>query len=743
MPPAPASAPHPTTAAAAAVAATTAGDGRRNDGYYDLDAEAAYTSCTARLNQSGTENFVVRFNDEQAICAVDVDVDQLMMDWLYPTQSSPSPSSSATRSGPGIPTQTKTQTQTQTQTKAQTQPQIQTQTKAQTQKSPAQTVWFNLWASDSQRAKAIIAAVAKKYDLSPRLTALLSSPPQTKTKTKTKTTRVGANNITPRSPSTTRVGANNTKPRNTSSTCSDGVPVLVPAEGKHAHHTTDVEKGAALQASPAQTLLVNHQPTASPGLGGLQPTASPSLEGLSFADVVNNLWHFCSVDFGRHYIYVGFNALFSLPGTSGPESENESESESEREGDSDKPSGQRIWTSLLLCDDGTVVSVFERPVDADTTATATAVTRRNVLNIFRHLSKLHDTDGAMDTLMKVRVRWHEHSSKLGGGRGKDRGRNGEGDGDGDGDGGGGDTNTDTNGGGSDGNHSPTEGASLLFYYLFDDWLSTYALIARVEHPYRRKLEDLRRLMFDAADVTLIKQVHDVGRQLTVLRLMYQSYELIVSRLLYRHRSTLTSTSSPSPSARFIAGAMLPGTGTGMGSEMGMTSADDVLFPTDQGSHSRPHSTVTLSLSAIVRFERLLDRIRLYALTEIEECLKEKESLVLMNFNLVALKESQAVERLTRTTILLAKATILFLPVSLMTAYFSIQLPAIAELYSLRTYWLTFLVVAVLSMAFLLVFGVTTHTVEGKTIYRSVTRMLWDKGKSKSKRERQRQRHSQS
>jgi hypothetical protein len=33
----------------------------------------------------------------------------------------------------------------------------------------------------------------------------------------------------------------------------------------------------------------------------------------------------------------------------------------------------------------------------------------------------------------------------------------------------------------------------------------------------------------------------------------------------------------------------------------------------------------LPLSAVVRFERLLDRVRLHALTEIEECLKEKDS----------------------------------------------------------------------------------------------------------------------
>ena len=91
--------------------------------------------------------------------------------------------------------------------------------------------------------------------------------------------------------------------------------------------------------------------------------------------------------------------------------------------------------------------------------------------------------------------------------------------------------------------------------------------------------------------------------------------------------------------------------------------------------------------------------------------------------MVALKESQAVEKLTRTTILLAKATILFLPVSLMTGYFSIQLKEIEEKYNLTTYWICFLVVAVLSVLFLVVFGGITHTLEGKTVYRSVTRTL--------------------
>ena len=32
--------------------------------------------------------------------------------------------------------------------------------------------------------------------------------------------------------------------------------------------------------------------------------------------------------------------------------------------------------------------------------------------------------------------------------------------------------------------------SLLFYYLFDDWYTTYALVAKSEHQYAMELEKL-------------------------------------------------------------------------------------------------------------------------------------------------------------------------------------------------------------------------------------------------------------
>ena len=92
-------------------------------------------------------------------------------------------------------------------------------------------------------------------------------------------------------------------------------------------------------------------------------------------------------------------------------------------------------------------------------------------------------------------------------------------------------------------------------------------------------------------------------------------------------------------------------------------------------------------------------------------------------NLITMKESDAVERLTRITILLAKATLLFLPVSLMTAYFSTELEN--EKFTVQSYWISFAVIFFLSFVSLLLFGKVSGTVEGKMVYRSVGRVMWD------------------
>lgn len=403
-----------------------------------------------------------------------------------------------------------------------------------------------------------------------------------------------------------------------------------------------------------------------------------------FGDIVDNLWHFCSVDRGPDYICLGFNALFNVP--DGLEDQHR---------DSSKPAGLRIWTSLLLCSDCTVVSVFEMP-PFDLSPEHILNVRYNVLNVFGQLSKLSSA-APVSTMMQVGVRPFSTADTAG--------------------------------------IADSESAALLFFYLFDDWRATYSLITQQDHPYRDTLSRIRREMFQNADTDLIKSLDLVGRQLTVLKLIYQSYELIIQRIL-RHSESEDSTRSE---ARRVS---LMNQFSGLPD---LSSSQRSATLPMQETASLGDTTLNLPLSARVRFERLRDRVRLYALTEIEECLKEKDSLVFMvnaspisnaqhpfrgrrgltsaqNFNLVSLTESQAVETLTRTTILLAKATILFLPVSLMTGYFSVQLQEIDNLYSLTTYWVCFMVVVLVSILGLVVFDGLTSKVRGRMTYKSLTRM---------------------
>ena len=67
----------------------------------------------------------------------------------------------------------------------------------------------------------------------------------------------------------------------------------------------------------------------------------------------------------------------------------------------------------------------------------------------------------------------------------------------------------------------------------------------------------------------------------------------------------------------------------------------------------------------------------------------------------------------------------------MTAYFSTQIQDLQNIYTAKTYWLSFLVITILSVLFVVAFGVASDTVEGRTIYKSLTRIAWTKAKSKN------------
>jgi len=105
-----------------------------------------------------------------------------------------------------------------------------------------------------------------------------------------------------------------------------------------------------------------------------------------------------------------------------------------------------------------------------------------------------------------------------------------------------------------------------------------------------------------ADLEHVNELHHIGRELAVLKRLYRSYDLILERMLAnRGRApTLQITPFSTPTLRKI-------------------------------SKNEIHAEVGIYLTSPVRvrFERLRDRIKLYALTSLEENSELKESLMMM------------------------------------------------------------------------------------------------------------------
>ncbi|KAI9840879.1 MAG: hypothetical protein M1838_003866 [Thelocarpon superellum] len=408
--------------------------------------------------------------------------------------------------------------------------------------------------------------------------------------------------------------------------------------------------------------------------------------------LINEVWHFSSVDWGEKYLCLGFN---SLHGGSSPVLE---AMQSTDDGPRDVPKGLRLWSWLILCNDGTVISIYEdtfpRQIDlSQKQRFMLAIIRRNLSNVFRELSKAPSAGVGQKAISILRIRGLQNPS-------------------------------------SDDESEPSDAAvdrdapSLLFFYLFDDWNSTYGLVARKEQQYGEELDRLRMEMLDRPELNHIDRLHHIGRQLGVLRRIYQSYKLIIDRILDRQK----------PMGQHFGPVPMENPSNMSEDRHALIRSSTVdLSPSVSMADFRTEDRhaplgVTLSASAVVRLERMRDRIGLYALSEIHECLDTKESLVLMAFNLISMKESAAIERLTRITILLAKVTILFLPVNLMTQYFSVQIDDLAGVYTANTYWIAFGVIMFLSVSLLFLYGRISGTVEGKVIYQSVGYHILDLGR---------------
>lgn len=82
------------------------------------------------------------------------------------------------------------------------------------------------------------------------------------------------------------------------------------------------------------------------------------------------------------------------------------------------------------------------------------ISRRNIISIFEGVSRLHQSKTETDLLVTIRVR---HFNDVGP---------------------------------DQANIKQDDGPSLLFYYLFDDWMSSFGLVAKREHKYGVLLEEL-------------------------------------------------------------------------------------------------------------------------------------------------------------------------------------------------------------------------------------------------------------
>ena len=122
-------------------------------------------------------------------------------------------------------------------------------------------------------------------------------------------------------------------------------------------------------------------------------------------------------------------------------------------------------------------------------------------------------------------------------------------------------------------------------------------------------------MFNKADLDHIDRLHHVGRQLAVLKRIYRSYDLIIERILDRQKP-FEKAVAPAPDTAIGANARSHALHNEQ-THGSIPDVEDISFG------------VPLSTPALVRFERLKDRIRLFAMSEIQECLDEKEALVLL------------------------------------------------------------------------------------------------------------------
>ena len=255
--------------------------------------------------------------------------------------------------------------------------------------------WINVWYP--QRQRQLLESLARIYDFSPRLLGLMCSDP-----------------LQPQTPAPSQHPSRKShKFWNKSSTTT----------------SVETEDASCADELSEHNSVANHE----------------SHSGGNIYRIVNDLWHYSSIDFGRNYVCLGYNSLYGTKYTG-------STSDSDVIDEDHLPNCHRVWTWLLLCKDSTVITINEDPFPRDSSNYLSPIqqrifneTRRNLTNVFRSLS-LADSDPMHVrnpmTLLPLRSRLGSTPEESA--------------------------------------HRASDTPGLLFYYLFENWQNSYTLITRKE-----------------------------------------------------------------------------------------------------------------------------------------------------------------------------------------------------------------------------------------------------------------------
>ena len=381
------------------------------------------------------------------------------------------------------------------------------------------TRWINVW--HPQRSKSFIEVLARRYDFLPRLLALMISEP--------KQPRQAYNDITEQS--------------FLSHTSRHPSPRHSPVEAKLEDGFDDFSELASV-------------------------SSDDSIARGNLYKIIDDIWHYSSIDFGRSYVCIGYNSLYSTKQAGG------------EAGGSRLPNTMRLWTWLVLCDDNTVISIHEDPFpfsDGRLDVYEQAMlyeTRRNLVNIFRSLSQVQQDDLMHRKplgVLPIRARLGNTAEETA--------------------------------------HRSSDMPGLLFYYLFENWHNSYSLITRRESRYGLELKALRAQMFEKPKLCHIDRLDAIGTELDILKRHFESYNRLMDRLL---------------EPQTISNASLQNYNIAV--ESSQTSIDTVRQVVTERQSA---IGVSLSSAVRVRFERLKDLIDLYALAEVQDFIKQKDSLVNM------------------------------------------------------------------------------------------------------------------